>query len=103
MEEERRLLGEEHPETLRSMTDVSLSLSGIGRTTEAVGVGEKTMQLHQRVLGPGHSATLTAMNNVSNYCHDARRTNEAVELAVKVMEQCQKVSGDKDPDIPSYR
>jgi hypothetical protein len=49
-----RVLGPEHPNTLRSRDNLALGYSDLGRTAEAVALHEETLAIMERVLGPEH-------------------------------------------------
>ena len=56
-ETSKRLLGEEHPQTLTSMVNLAFTLEGQGRAIEAISLMERCFQLRKQVLGPGHRDT----------------------------------------------
>ena len=54
----RRVLGEDHPHTLRSATNLAANLWGLGRYELARQLGEDTLTRCRRVLGEDHPYTL---------------------------------------------
>ncbi|WP_190019447.1 tetratricopeptide repeat protein, partial [Streptomyces lucensis] len=56
--QQRRVLGEEHPETLRTTSNMALRLAQVGRVEEARELTEVTLGRHRRVLGEEHPDTL---------------------------------------------
>jgi hypothetical protein len=54
----RRVLGEEHPDTLASAMNLASSLSGHGKYAEAEEILQAAHQPQQRVLGSAHPVTL---------------------------------------------
>jgi len=60
--EKRRVFGENHPSTLKSASDMALSLSDQGKYAESAAMLEAVLAI-QRVLGSAHpDATATAKN-----------------------------------------
>jgi hypothetical protein len=60
METSRRVLGEEHPDTLTSMNNLALTWKGQGRGAEAMKLMEKCVQLRTLVIGADHPHTLSS-------------------------------------------
>jgi DNA-binding SARP family transcriptional activator len=57
----RRELGDDHADTLRLATYLTLALFWLGRAAEAQELGEQTLPMARRVLGAGHADTLRLM------------------------------------------
>ena len=80
LEDRRRVLGAEHPDTLDSMTDLSTALHRLGRFAEAEAKERQIMAIRDRVWGPEHPGTLAA------------KANLAVDLrAQDKMEECERL------------
>ena len=65
LEASKRSLGEEHPDTLRSMNNLAISYSDLGRRNEAVELREQVLEASKRSLGEEHPDTLKFMNNLA--------------------------------------
>jgi hypothetical protein len=65
VEVRRRTLGEEHPDTLRSMHGLSIRFSEVGRRPEALQLAEQVVETHRRTLGEEHPDTLSSMHNLA--------------------------------------
>ena len=65
METRKRVLGEEHPDTLNSMANLAATYSNQGRWTEAEKIQVQVMEARRRVLGEEYLSTLTSMNNLA--------------------------------------
>src|ERR1035438_8552798 len=50
---QRRVLGTEHPDTLRSMNNLAIVLNHQRRFTEAEKLHRETLDIQRRILGPG--------------------------------------------------
>jgi tetratricopeptide (TPR) repeat protein len=98
IEEERTLLGEEHPDTMKSMLDISIRYLELGRHTEALEIGIKSMEHRQKIMGEEHPETLRSMHILSMHYSQVGRHDEALEMAVKTLEIRQKILGDEHPD-----
>jgi tetratricopeptide (TPR) repeat protein len=57
LEISRRVLGEEHPDTLRSMNNLAESLSAQGDLNRARELQEKVLEIRRRILGEKHPDT----------------------------------------------
>ncbi len=61
----RRVLGDEHPDTLTSMNNLAGVLRDQGALPEARHLHEQELTVQRRVLGDEHPDTLTSMNNLA--------------------------------------
>ena len=57
---QRRVLGPEHPETLRTSHNLAWSLGKLGQHAEAELLLQSVLEGHQRALGPEHDDALRA-------------------------------------------
>ena len=55
----RRVLGEDHPDTLRAAVQLAFDLSALGEYQAARELDEDTLARYRRVLGEDHPDTLT--------------------------------------------
>ncbi|MGV9249791.1 tetratricopeptide repeat protein, partial [Streptomyces sp. NPDC003710] len=55
----RRVLGEDHPDTLITASNLAVRLAALGQSEEARTLGEDTLTRRRRVLGEDHPDTLT--------------------------------------------
>ena len=60
METRKTVLGPEHPDTLTSMWNLSLTLKGLRRHDEALSMLQACVQLQNQRLGPSHPDTVEA-------------------------------------------
>jgi len=54
METRKRVLGEEHPDTLTSINNLAYTWKGQGRDEEAIRLMTECAQLRTQILGAGH-------------------------------------------------
>ena len=58
-EENKKVLGEEHPDTLHSLRQLATSYSNLGRYQEASELEEKILEVYKRMLGEEYPITLS--------------------------------------------
>jgi hypothetical protein len=51
---QRKVLGASHPDTLRSLSDLSVQLKKTGQTVEAEALYQETLEQQRKVLGESH-------------------------------------------------
>ncbi|MGW4839910.1 tetratricopeptide repeat protein [Streptomyces globisporus] len=56
----RRVLDEDHPDTLRTASNLATDLSALGQAERARDLAEDTLTRRRRVLGEDHPGTLRA-------------------------------------------
>ncbi|KAF2633333.1 kinesin light chain, partial [Macroventuria anomochaeta] len=101
MQTRRRVLGEEHPETLTSMANLASTYRNQGRWKEAEELGVQVMQTMKRVLGEEHPSTLSSMAHLASTYRNQGQWKEAEELEVQVIETRKRMLGDEHPETLS--
>lgn len=91
LESQRRILGSEHPETLRTIYNLSSLLLTLDRLEDARPFTEEAVDGRRRVLGEGHRATLLAQNNLARLWRFTGREEEAEALLEEVLERQRKI------------
>jgi non-specific serine/threonine protein kinase/serine/threonine-protein kinase len=94
----RRLLGEEHPDTLSVAQDMATLRQLEGRFPEAEALSRQVLEARSRVLGADHPDTLKSMNSLANTYARQRRLEEAETLHRKTLAARQRVLGADHPD-----
>ena len=64
MEKSKEVLGEGHPDTLRSMGNLARTYSQQGQWDKAEKLQVEVMEKNKEVLREGHPSTLTSMSNL---------------------------------------
>jgi tetratricopeptide (TPR) repeat protein len=101
MEARRRVLGEEHPDTIRAMGNLAATHCIQGRLKEAEELQVKVIDAMRRVLGEEHPDTIRATGNLAaTHCIQGR-LKEAEELQVKVIDAMRRTLGEEHPDTVS--
>ena len=70
LEKRRRVLGEEHPDTLSSINNMGLLLRDQGKLDQAEPYYSEALEKSRRVLGEEHPDTLTSMSNLAGTLSD---------------------------------
>ena len=65
VEGRKAVLGENHPDTLGSMSNLAAAYIATGQHDLAVPLCERTIGIQRSRLGPDHPDTLTSMNNLA--------------------------------------
>jgi hypothetical protein len=97
MQMTKRVLSDEHPDTLTGIGNLASTYSDQGRWKEAEELQVQLMQTMKRVLGDEHPHTLTSMVNLASTYWDQERWKEAEELEVQVMHIRKRVLGNDHP------
>ncbi|KAH8649570.1 hypothetical protein BGZ61DRAFT_487953, partial [Ilyonectria robusta] len=92
------VLGEKHPDTIRSMGELATTYHAQGRYDEAEEISVKVLELRREVLGEKHPDTIESMGSLATTYHAQGRYDEDEEISVKVLELQRAVLGEKHPD-----
>jgi tetratricopeptide (TPR) repeat protein len=94
----RRVLGDEHKDTLTSMNGLAALYEATGRMEEAEALYADALAARRRVLGDEHKDTLTSMNNLATLLYEATgRMEEAEALYAEALAARRRVLGDENP------
>ncbi len=91
----KKILGEEHPNTLNSMHLLACVYRREGKWKEAEELGKQVMTTAKEVFGAEHIDSLASMNNLALIYANQERWNEAEELQMQVMKMSTKLLGAK--------
>lgn len=79
------VLGLDHPETLKAMSNLAFLHYQQLDTAEAVALYEKVVESQSRMLGENHASTLRSMDKLASVLTDGGRVTEAKQLYQKVL------------------
>jgi serine/threonine protein kinase/tetratricopeptide (TPR) repeat protein len=96
LEIQRRVLGDEHPDTLQTTHDLAVLLTFQDKWAEAERLARKLLEIRQRVQGNEHLETLTAMSDLGWVLTIQRKFAEAEPLARKALDVTRRLLGDGD-------
>ncbi len=94
----RRVLGDDHSDTLLSMSNLGVYLNGLGKMTEAEAIYREAMDRSRRVKGEEHPDTLTCIANTGSMLLDKSAPAEAEPFIRESLEKRTRVLGDDHPD-----
>jgi tetratricopeptide (TPR) repeat protein len=93
----RRVLGEEHPDTIDAMINLAEAYRNLDRDSDAERLLLRTLDISRRALGEEKSQTLNAMNNLATLYSSQGQHEKAEPLLEKVLEVLRRVEGQESP------
>ena len=93
----KKVLREEHPDTLISIANLVSTYRNQGRWKEAESLEVQVVEMRKRVVGEEHPGTLRIMGNLSTAYRNQGRWEEAEELEKQMMETNSRVVGEQYP------
>jgi tetratricopeptide (TPR) repeat protein len=98
VEEKKRELGPEHPETLESMTGLAATYHDQAKWAEAEQLDSFVLEARRKTLGSSDRLTLTTMSNLATTYVSQDRMQEAEALRREVYETSKSEFGEEDED-----
>jgi serine/threonine protein kinase/Tfp pilus assembly protein PilF len=93
----RRVLGEEHPETLTSVGNMGVLLRDQGRLAEAEPYHREALEKSRRTLGEEHPDTLVFINNMGGLLRSQGRLAEAESYLSEALGKFRRTFGAEHP------
>ncbi len=90
-------LGDDHPDTLESATNLAFALWALGHYERARQLGEDTLARCRRALGDDHPHTLESATNLAVTLRDLGHHKRARQLAEDIRTRLRRVLGDDHP------
>ncbi len=94
----RRVLGDEHPDTLSSVSKMGLLLKFMGRHEEALSFCREALEARRRILGDDHPDTLTSISNMGVLLRAMDRNDEAEPYYREALEARRRILGNDHAD-----
>jgi len=94
----RRVLGDDHPDTLISMNNLASAYRSAGDLDRAIPLFEQALVRGRRVLGDDHPDTLALVNNLAGAYKSAGDLGRAIPLLEQAWARCRQLLGDDHPD-----
>ncbi|GIK01229.1 hypothetical protein Aspvir_005261 [Aspergillus viridinutans] len=94
----KQVLGPEHPKTLTSMTNMTVTYCSQGRWKEAEKLEVEVLKVCNQVLGPEHPSTLANMAILTTTYSSQGRWKEAEELGLELIRMRKEVLGPEHPN-----
>jgi len=93
----RRVLGEEHPATVTSLSNLAGHYQAIGGYAAAEPLYRQALEIQRRVLGEEHPDTSVSLNNLAGLYHEMGDYAAAEPLHRKALEIRRRVLGEEHP------
>ena len=97
LETRRRELGDEHPDTLTSVHNMTVLLVAQGKADEAEAFSLEALEGRRKVLGDEHAETLDSMEEMGTVLKALGRFDEAEAIRRESLATYRRVYGDDDP------
>jgi tetratricopeptide (TPR) repeat protein len=97
----RQLFGPEHPDTLRSMSNLADTLRAQGELAGAFKLHEQVLGARWRLLGLKHPDTLSSTSHLANTLYDLGVLDGARDLHRQVLDVRRQLLGPEHPDTLS--
>lgn len=93
----RRLVGDEHPDTLGSLNNLAATRQAQGDYASARALHEQALTLRRRTLGDEHPDTLDSINNLADTLHSQGDYAGARALFEQALAVLRRTLGEEDP------
>ncbi|WDF40349.1 tetratricopeptide repeat protein [Streptomyces sp. T12] len=100
---DRRVLGEDHPNTLASRNNLAYAYESAGNLTQAIPLYEQNLAHSERVLGHEHPDTLRARNNLAGTYESAGNLTQAIPLYEQNLADRLRLLGEDHPNTLTSR
>jgi serine/threonine protein kinase/tetratricopeptide (TPR) repeat protein len=94
----RRILGEEHEDTILSIGNLAAYTKGLGKRDEAEPLYREALDKSRRVRGRDHAETLTYLGGIGLFLIDMGKLSEAEPLLRESLDSRRRVLGEDNPD-----
>lgn len=93
LELRRETLGDDHPDTIRSIGAMTTYLEGVGQRDDAMALHLERVERSNRVFGATHVETLEAVNNLAGLQIDFGEYDRAENLLLDLRQACERDLG----------
>ncbi|HVZ93528.1 MAG TPA: tetratricopeptide repeat protein [Phycisphaerales bacterium] len=98
LEQERRIMGADHPETLYTRNYLAIVQERLGQMEEAEAGYREALEGRRRRLGADHLFTLDSLSNLANLMRIVGRYEESEPLWREAVERSRRTLGEDDGD-----
>lgn len=98
LETRRRVLGEDHPDTLTAMSHLAVAVNSLGDFATAESYCRDALERRRRVLGNDHPDTLWSLNELSTHLADQGRYPEAEQAGMEALAGRRRILGNDHTD-----
>ena len=93
----KQLLGENHPHTATSLSNLANLYYSQGKYEEAEPLFIQALQLRKQLLGENHPDTATSLNNLAALYNSQGKYEEAEPLYIQVLQLRRQLLGENHP------
>jgi hypothetical protein len=97
LNDRRRVLGEEHLDTIMSMNNLALTLGDHGQLDEAAEMNMEVLEKLRRIHGEQHPDTIGAMINLAHTLEKQGQLDEAAKMKKEVLEKMRCIFDEEHP------
>jgi tetratricopeptide (TPR) repeat protein len=94
----KRILGVEHPDTIKAMASLASTNRKLGKYTEAEKLEIEVLEARNRILGVEHTDTIHAMGNLAETYQKLGKYKEAEKLKMQVLDAKAGLFGVEHPE-----
>ena len=94
----RRLLGDDHPDTLASMGDLAVLYRDLSKPAEAESLLANVLNVQRRVLGADRPETLETAHELAQVYEEQGKSAQAAPLLTETLKARRRILGDENPD-----
>ncbi|AEV86727.1 Nephrocystin-3 [Actinoplanes sp. SE50] len=98
LSDRRRLLSDDHPDTLTSVNNLASAYKAAGDLGRAIPLFKQALSDRRRLLGDDHPGTLTLMLNLAGAYEQAGDVGRAVPLLERTLSAYKRILGDDHAD-----
>ncbi len=93
----RSVLGEDHPHTLESASNLAVNLNWLGQHEQARHLDDDTLTRRRRILGEDHPDTLESANNLAINLYELGLYEQTRQLGEDILTRRRRVLGEDHP------
>jgi tetratricopeptide (TPR) repeat protein len=93
----RRLLGEDHPDTIWAMSNLAITLREQGQLEEAAIIQKEVLEKRTQILSKEHPDTISAMSNLAITLGEQGHLERTAEIEREVLEKRRRILGEEHP------
>ena len=97
----RKVLGETHPATISSMSNIASSYYYLERYKESITLNQEVLEKYREVLGEDHPDTLICMHNLAAGWFKIDRFEKATALSQEIVDKKKRLLGMHNNDTVS--
>jgi uncharacterized C2H2 Zn-finger protein len=98
LEKRKRILGEDHPDTILALANLAFTLRGLGNYDKALSMEEEVLEKRKRILGEDHPDTILALANLASTVAGLGKADEAFLMKKEVLKKWRRIMGEDHPD-----